>query len=599
MRNRFSFIRNRGAFHRCAVLCALLLFLLSGCAEENPMKAEVLASAGENRAIAGEYDRDLSVKCRNGVFVGLDTDGVLSFKGIPYAKPPVGDLRWQPPVDAAEGEGVFEAYYFGKSPVQTEWPSEPGSYYPQSEDCLTLNVWVNRNNPAADKPVMVFIHGGSYGWGAASDPIYDGHNLVKKFDDLILVTVEYRLGLYGFIVFSGVPGGGRYPESGNLGLLDQICALRWVRDNIAGFGGDPGNVTIFGESAGGGSVMLLPLIDGTEGLFRRIIAESGSLNLTSSRDECRNLTELLLKETGCSDMAALAALSEADLKKANEALNDYNNFPERDGLVLPEDLYGAFAEKAAGIDFITGNNADEVRYWVNEMGYTVPLLPPMTVYRHAIEILFENNLARLTPEDRDLVERFLAMQSDERIWNLSEFYNELLFRVPALKQAQLHAENGGKAYNYRFTVSGADETLGACHAMELAYVFDNLGATIYTGGRVNEELANTIQQLWVSFARTGIPRADGISWDLYEPDTRLTLILGDEVRMESDVNGEQRELIEPLLRYYFNGLYSQLSLNVPHVYLLAGCAAAVLAVLIIAAAVIVKRIRRRKAAPRS
>ena len=563
------------------------------------MKAEILASAGENRTVTGEYDRDLSVKCRNGVFVGQEDDGVLAFKGIPYAEPPVGELRWRPPVDAGERDGVYEAYYFGKSPVQTEWPSEPGSYYPQSEDCLTLNVWVNRDNTQEDKPVMVFIHGGSYAWGAASDPIYDGHNLVKKFDDLILVTVEYRLGLYGFIDFSEVPGGEDYPESGNLGLLDQICALRWVRDNIAGFGGDPGNVTIFGESAGAGSVMLLPLIDGTEGLFRRVIAESGSLNLTSGRDECRNLTELLLEETGCADMAALTALSEADLKKANEVLNDYNNFPERDGVVLPEDLYGAFAEKTAGIDFIAGTNADEVRYWVNEMGYTVPVLPPLTVYRHAIEIMFENNLARLTPEDRERVDRFLALQSDERIWNLSEFYNELLFRVPALKQSELHAENGGTTYNYRFTASGADETLGACHAMELAYVFNNPGATIYTGGRVNEELADTIQQLWVSFARDGVPEADGIRWDPYEPDTRMTLILGDEVRMEADVSGEQRELIEPLLPYYFNGLYSQLSANVPHVYLLAGCAAAGLAVLIWGLTAIVKRIRKRKTALRS
>ena len=576
------------------LILVLSLLAACGCSKEDPMKAAVLASAGENREITGEYDKALSVTCRNGTYAGLNDDGVLSFKGIPYAEPPVGPLRWKPPVDAADREGVYEAYYFGKSPIQTEWPSEPGSYYPQSEDCLTLNVWVNTEDTSPDKPVMVFIHGGSYGWGAASDPIYDGHNLVKKYGDVILVTVEYRLGLFGFIDFSGVPGGGDYETSGNLGLLDQVCALRWIRENIAGFGGDPANVTIFGESAGGGSVVLLPLIDGTEGLFRRIIAESGSLNLTYGREECRNLTEMLLDETGCASMDELLALGEAELASANERLNDYNNFPERDGVVLPEDLYGAFAEKMAGIGFMTGTNADEVRYWVNEMGYTVPFLPPLSVYRHGTEILFENNLLRLTPGDRENVDRFLALQSDKRVWNVTEFYNELLFRVPALKAAELHADNGGTAYNYLFTVPGADETLGACHAMELAYVFNNLDATIYTGGHVNEKLADTIGDLWVSFARCGKPEAPGVEWEPYTAESRRTLVLGEEVRMESAVKEEQRRLIEPLLGYYFNGCYSQISLNVPHVFLLAGIAVFAVVLLILIPVLTVKRLKKKK-----
>ena len=133
---------------------------------------------------------------------------------------------------------------------------------------------------------MVFFHGGSYGWGGTSDPIYDGHNLVEKYPDLVLVTAEYRTGIMGFMDFSGVPGGEDYSTSGNLGLLDQVCALEWVQKNIRAFGGDPENVTIFGESAGAGSVSLLPLIEGTDGLFRRIIMESGSPALTYSREEC-------------------------------------------------------------------------------------------------------------------------------------------------------------------------------------------------------------------------------------------------------------------------------------------------------------------------
>ena len=217
------------------------------------------------------------------------------------------------PCRPRRGDGVYEAKYFGKSPVQSEWVSEVGSYYPQSEDCLTLNVWTNAAGPREGKTVMVFFHGGSYGWGATSDPIYDGHHLVEKHPDLVLVTVEYRLGIFGFIDFLEVPGGEAYAESGNLGLLDQVCALQWVRDNVAAFGGDLENVTIFGESAGAGSVSLLPLMAGTQGLFKRIIAESGSVTLTYSREECKKLTRLLLDKSGCATMDELTALSEETL----------------------------------------------------------------------------------------------------------------------------------------------------------------------------------------------------------------------------------------------------------------------------------------------
>ena len=230
--------------------------------------------------------------------------------------------------------------------------------------------------------VMVFFHGGSYGWGATSDPIYDGQNLVEKYDDIILVTVEYRTGIMGFIDFFSVEGGNEYEESGNLGLLDQVEALRWIQKNIAAFGGNPDNVTIWGESAGAGSVSLLPLINDTEGLFKRIIAESGSVALTYSTEECQNLTQMLLEETGCSTMSELMALPTETLVKVNEKLNDYNNFPERDGVVLPTDLYAAYETGVASdLDMLIGSNADEVRYWINEMGYSTKLVSGELIYR--------------------------------------------------------------------------------------------------------------------------------------------------------------------------------------------------------------------------
>ncbi len=575
----------------CAVTVFFMLCLsLCGCAKEDPAKAGMRAMAGENQEITGEYDETLSARCRNGTFVGQKEGNVIAFRGVPFAEPPVGKLRWKPPVPAAAGDGVYEAKYFGKSPIQSEWVSEVGSYYPQSEDCLTLNVWTNAAGPREGKTVMVFFHGGSYGWGATSDPIYDGHNLVEKYPDLVLVTAEYRLGIFGFIDFSEVPGGEDYAESGNLGLLDQICALEWVRENVAAFGGDPENVTIFGESAGAGSVSLLPLIEGTDGLFNRIIAESGSVALTYSREECKNLTRLLLKKSGCATMDELAALSEETLAELNEDLNDYNNFPERDGVVLPEDLYGAWEKDSlADVDLLIGTNSDEARYWINEMGYYTPL-PGLFVYEHMLPFMYENNLNRMSPEERALTKSFVGAQSGRKIWRLTEFYNELLFRVPASEQAARHR---GTTYSYYWTMPGADETLGACHAIELAYVFNNPQADIYTGGRYNEELADTVQEMWVNFARTGDPSADGYVWEPYTADSRKTMLLGEEIGMTGDLKREQRETIAPLLHHYFNGCYSQLDFFVPQLGRIVGTVLGVPA-LAIAAVVLLRRRKRKK-----
>lgn len=576
------------------IVSVMAMILLSCGVQDDLMKNRVAGMYGVNHKINGNYDSRHAVKCSNGTFVGVAEDRVIAYKGIPYAEAPTGELRWKPPVPAKDSDACYEAYYFGNSPIQTEWPSEPGSYYQQSEDCLTLNVWVNSRNVAKNKPVMVFFHGGSYGWGATSDPIYDGHNLINKFDDVILVSVEFRSGILGFIDFSSVEGGEAYRESGNLGLLDQKCALEWVQKNISAFGGNPGNVTIIGESSGAGSVSLLPLMEGTDDLFNRVIAESGSVALTYSREECQNLTKMLIEETGCTNMYELTALSEEDLIEVNEKLNDYNNFPERDGIVLPEDLYGAYrAGDENDFDLLIGSNADEVRYWIWEMDYTVPVLPGSFVYKQLIPVMYENNLKRLNADEKSHIDSFMSMQNDRKAWELSEFYNETLFRVPAMQQAAFHAKNGNRTYVYYWTYPCADREIGACHAVELAYVLNNPEEAIYTGGQYDEVLADTVQLMWVNFARTGNPSTDRYVWEQYEPDERKTMVLGEDIHMENDIKSSQRKEIEPILHHYFNGCYSQLSYNVPHIYRIAViCVVAV--VIIITAVVMIRRKGKRQ-----
>ena len=516
--------------------------------EADQIRAEISADYGENREIEnGVYDSRLAVTCHNGTFVGTEENQVRSYKGIPYARPPVGDLRWKEPVPADADDGIYEAYYFGKSGIQTETPSERASYYAQGEDCLTLNIWTSDETQTSGKPVMVFMPGGAYGWGGTADPLYDGQNFVEAWDDIVLVTVNYRLGLMGFMDFSEVPGGEEYAKSGNLGLLDQVCALEWVQQNIEGFGGDPDQVTIFGESAGGGSVSLLPLMEGTDGLFERAIAESGSIALTYSREEVLPLTQRLLEETGCTTMEDLVALSEEDLMEVNELLNDFNNFPERDGIVLPEDLYEAYRNgQASDIEMLTGTNADENRYFIEDFG-------SYPAYVVAGSLIYKTMVASVDEKDQHYVDAFMDLQTDKTIWNRTEFLNEILFRIPAIKQAQYHADSGGRNYMYYWTKESAIPRYGACHAVELAYVFNNLDDTIYIGERADASLASEVQKMWVDFAKTGDPSTENYHWDPYDSVSRNTMVLGDEIHQVSDPLREQRELTEPLLSYRFNG----------------------------------------------
>ncbi len=213
------------------------------------------------------------------------------------------------------------------------------------------------------------------------------------------------------------------------------------------------------------------------------------------------------------------------------------------------------------------------------MGYYVSGIPGMAIYRHLFPVIYENNRKQMTDEEKQCADEFLSLQSGQKIWKLTELYNELLFRIPALKQAELHAANGNAVYNYYWTMPGEDETTGACHAIELIYVFNNPQVTTYNGDIYNRELADAVQDMWVNFARTGDPGTEAITWQAYDAQTRMTMILGEDVHMESGLKEGQRKLVEPLLGHYFNGCYSQLDLMVPHTWRIVGqlLAAAVLA----------------------
>ena len=523
-------------------------------------KARIREAWGENGPVAGPFDPALSAKCANGTFVGVRKDGILAFRGIPFAVPPVGELRWKKPLPPPDGNGVFEAKYNGRTPIQTEWPSERASYYPQGEDCLYLNVWTAAETKKTGKTVMVFIHGGSYGWGGTADPLYDGENLVRAHPEVVLFTVAYRVGITGFVDFSAVPGGESCPDAPNLGLWDQIEALRWIRKNAAAFGGDPDKVTVFGESAGGGSVSLLPFIPEAKGLFRRVIAESGSVALTYSKEECQDFTRRLLKAANAKTMGDLMALSEKELMEANEKVNYYNNFPQRDGSLIPFDPYAPYREgRTAETDMLIGTNADEANYWVNEVGGIVP-------FRMGMPIQYENILHRLRPEDRKKAHRYMKMKTGYSLWKIAGFFTEVMFRLPAVRQAEEHSRNGGKVFMYYWKKRSHLPHLRACHAVELSYVFGNVTDTIYTGKPADPALSRQVQDQWVRFAETGDPGDAALPWPPFDAENRWTMVLGEKSEAVKDPLPEQRTVLEPILDYRLNASYADMSYNVPFVW---------------------------------
>lgn len=522
-----------------------------------------LASCGETKENAGESDT--TAECYNGNFVGSyeEETGVLSFKGIPYAKAPTGERRWKAPEPVDASDETVNADSFGKSSIQYYWFSEDITT-DVSEDCLTLNVWT-KDLSGENKPVMVFFHGGSYAWGGSSEPLYNGQYIVNEHEDVIVVTCNYRIGIMGFIDFSSVPGGEEYSDSIQLGLLDALESLRWIKNNIASFGGDPDNVTIFGESAGSGIVSCLLASEYAGELFQRAIAESGALNQTNSREEAaeNNQAEILMQLAGAENMDDLMALTEEELIELNEypldeyetCLNDMYSIPFTGGIV-PADPYAAIANaKAKGVDLLIGTNKDEANYWITEMGGDeIQNLSDEEIEEcisdygeYFIDPMFERMLDKLSEEGKADIYEYMALHSDlDELWQKSMVISEYMFRAASIRMAECYSESSGsgRTYMYLFEKTHSDyDCMGACHASELSYVFHNLNYNGFSGA-TDEALADKVCSAWVNFAKTGNPSTEDVEWTQYDTAERNTMVMGDDctMKMVSDPMGAEREL---------------------------------------------------------
>jgi len=526
--------------------------------ELTEVRERMAALYGENKKITdGSYDKSLAVKCINGTFVGRKTENVIAYKGIPFVgQQPVGDLRWKAPVDYVPDDGVYEAYYNAKSPCQGVDPMQIASLYAKGEDCLHLNVWRAEGATTEKRPVMVWIHGGAFEVGGTVEPREEGCNFVRENPDVILVSIEYRLGVFGFLHLSHLPDGKDYPDAQNLGLMDQVMGLKWVHENIAAFGGDPDNVTIFGQSAGGCSVSLLPLIEGSHQYFKKVIIQSGSPVFTRSTEEAIACTNELMDSLGCKTVADLRKVDVEKLVSTASVLLGLRVWAERDGRLLPQNPYDAYANGAAkDLTILQGCNKDEVGYFIYGIG--LEGWDAFGAERYA------RKLAQLTTEEQALVESFCKEAKDvsREYSSTNRLFDQIVFIAPLFRLLENQAKAGGKTYAYYFTVESSLPLLKSGHAVELSTVFNHPEETGVTGRQFDETFSKTMRRMWVQFAKTGNPSLnaeqspDGKAkeWPLYDVNDRLIMILDEKdihIEKESERNILDWDRTFFLTKYY-------------------------------------------------
>ncbi len=489
----------------------------------------------ENKKITdSDFDKTLAVKCQNGTFVGKETDGVVAYKGIPFVgKQPVGSLRWKAPVDVLPDNGVYEAYNYGKAPVQA--PGDSAVQYGMGEDCLYLNIWTADKTAAGKKPVMVWIYGGGFEVGGTTDPQYDGHNFVKENPDVVLVTIAYRVSFLGFLHLSHLPDGKDYEDASNLGLMDQIMALKWVHENIEGFGGDPDNVTIWGESAGGASTTLLPLVKGSHKYFKRVIAQSGSPTQTRTPEQAIACTDKLMETLGCKTVADLMKVSAEELADTWARLYGFyqvlgiRTFPERDGKSLPLNTWEAYANGAAkDITFLQGCNKDEMNTFLGVIGEDA--WNAWAGGRKA------EKLDQLTDEEKALVESYCNDIKGESYEPTVRLFSQIMFIAPQIRLSEEQTKAGGRSYTYYLTPESALPLIKCGHMIEVPILFKHPEIRDFSGRAFDEAFSKTMRRMWVQFAKTGDPSLaadlspDGKEhvWPIYDTSDKKVMVLDEK-----------------------------------------------------------------------
>ncbi len=492
----------------------------------------VIALLGTNRAQS--QPSELVVEIDAGRILGVMEDGVRAFKGIPYAAPPIGPLRWKPPHPVEAWAFALQADSYGPKCMQPRFPAPWNRG--QSEDCLFLNVWTGAEESDEPLPVIVWIHGGGFTYSSAASAVHNGASLAGK--GAVVVTLNYRLGPLGFLAHPQLSAESEHGVSGNYGILDQIAALQWVQRNIAAFGGDPERVTIGGESAGAQSVAVLLASPLARGLFHRAIGQSGvgfldgmtHLRRTAPDEpSAEEIGVAVCEAAGAAsidELRALAAERIIDAVSNLPADQEYDPEPIVDGWVLPAEVRLALeAEQSNGVPILVGSNADEGTIFMN--GETYP--ESLEAYKALLE-------SRYGKSAESFSGAYPVLKEEDIRGSLLNAYRDSKFSLTARTWARLVSRGGADAYLYFFRRAPPNfmgEDFGAHHGAEVAYAFDNLHQPVMENhpDQTDRMLADAMSSYWVSFAATGHPEAPGqATWEPYDFIGEPFLELGDTIR---------------------------------------------------------------------
>ncbi len=481
------------------------------------------------------------IKTTKGEIKGVQESNYQCFLGIPFAKPPIGDLRFREPQPMDSWESIKDTTQFGSIPPQN-YKDIPPINQKEDEDCLYLNIWT----PAADdkaRPVMVWIYGGAFVIGASSRDRLNGARLAVH-GDVVVVNFNYRLGVLGFLNLSGIPP--------NIGVLDQVAALKWVQENIDRFGGDPNNVTIFGESAGGASVAILLAIPASRGLFHKAIMESGTAHPTGFRPKrAREGAERFLSKLHI-EKEKIDELRKVPLKKIIRAqkriaggvvqVGDVPFRPFIDGKIIPEDPIEIIRKgKSSNVPIIIGSNNDELAFISRLLNQAVDdsvKKSIMDIVQAQIQSLGieKKKLDKLIKIYKEVMEKKHPKNSFKY---LDAFISDYMFGIPIIRNIEAYVKYQSNIYCYIFTY-GSRTNGAAFHTIEIPFVFGNLDTTDTQIGAIGSgeeevKLAKNVMDAWVTFARIGNPNHNGLpEWPTYDLKRRATMMLGINSKVEDD-----------------------------------------------------------------
>jgi para-nitrobenzyl esterase len=498
-----------------------------------------------------EMDAGIIAETAAGKIEGTAERDLVVFRGIPFAAPPTGKRRWEPPEPRYAAQGILAAKAFGPAALQP--PSKAGIIEEftvkeaQSEDCLFLNIWT----PGLDqqkRPVMVWIHGGYFTMGSGAQPVFRGDILASR-GNTVVVTFNYRLGVFGFLRLKEVTEG-EILSTGNEGLLDQIAVLEWVRDNIAAFGGDPGNVTVFGESAGALSIECLISMPRARGLFHKAILQSSISRAVRPAAEAvraaRVLIDVLGRRIDAESLRAVTAegLLSAQIKASDRAFRGVMPAaPVIDGEVLPEQPLEAFKSGSIpDIPLLIGTNLEESQLFSALNGN--PEITEETLIKRCRRILPDGDISAIFEAYKEARRKRGEPTSAASLYTAIQ--TDYMFRLPALRLAEAQSRKGRPVYNYLFTwrSPAGNGQYGACHGLEIGFIFGTYSADFGGTGPRAARLSGEMQDAWISFARNGDPACESLGdWPQYD-ERRTTMLLGSDSHLEVDPYGEERQAWE-------------------------------------------------------